>query len=166
MELSDINSRLDQAIDLLVKLKAELSSEVPTLPKEAQALLDAGYCLFCKQKIGPDERAVRGCHEKHARRIARSIEAGELTEYEAISRGIFAPQATAGRKKLSILEEIEKFDFWFADAITAANLIESSDNESIRFLAESLIAQEDAILRSKMEFLSEMKRRGIRPNRT
>jgi len=58
------------------------------------------------------------------------------------------------------------FDFWFADAITAANLIESSDNERIRFLAESLIAQEDAILRSKMEFLSEMKRRGIRPNRT
>lgn len=58
------------------------------------------------------------------------------------------------------------FDFWFADAITAANLIESSDNESIRFLAKSLIAQEDAILRSKMEFLSEMKRRGIRPNHT
>jgi len=55
------------------------------------------------------------------------------------------------------------FDFWFADAIAAANTLLNSENENIRYMAECLIEQEKAILKSKMDFLDEMKRCGIKP---
>lgn len=56
------------------------------------------------------------------------------------------------------------FDFWFADAITAAERLLHADNEAARSLARCLIDQERAILRSKEGFLEEMKRRGIQPS--
>jgi hypothetical protein len=55
------------------------------------------------------------------------------------------------------------FDFWFADAIAAANSLLNSEKENIRYMAESLIEQEKAILKSKIDFLDEMKRCGIKP---
>jgi hypothetical protein len=55
------------------------------------------------------------------------------------------------------------FDFWFADAVAAANKLLNSGNENIRYMAKCLIEQEQAILKSKRSFLDEMKRRGIRP---
>jgi len=55
------------------------------------------------------------------------------------------------------------FDFWFADAIAAANTLLNSENENIRYMAKCLIEQEQAILKSKMDFLDEMKRCGIKP---
>lgn len=118
-------------------------------------------CVVC----GKVESLRRGLCNSHYQLFTRErtkvlAKGGSALDFEAklVEQGLLAPDARSSGNPY--------FDFWFADAITAANLIESSDNESIRFLAESLIAQEDAILRSKMEFLSEMKRRGIRPNRT
>jgi hypothetical protein len=55
------------------------------------------------------------------------------------------------------------FDFWFADAIPAANVLLDSKDDNIRYMAECLIEQEKAILKSKTAFLDEMKRRGIKP---
>ena len=55
------------------------------------------------------------------------------------------------------------FDFWFADAIAAANTLLKYDDANIRYMAECLIEQEKAIHKSKTSFLEEMKRLGIKP---
>ena len=55
------------------------------------------------------------------------------------------------------------FDFWFADAVAAANALLNNEDNNIRYMAECLIEQEQAILKSKTAFLEEMKSRGIKP---
>jgi hypothetical protein len=55
------------------------------------------------------------------------------------------------------------FDFWMGDAVSAANELLNSNDENDRTLAQCLIDQEKAIIKSKADFLAEMKRQGIQP---
>ncbi len=54
------------------------------------------------------------------------------------------------------------FDFWFGDAVAAANVVLKSDDESSRALARCLIEQEQAIIKSRKGFLDEAKRLGVK----
>ena len=55
------------------------------------------------------------------------------------------------------------FDFWFVDAIDAAKRLRESPDDNLRHLAECLIQQEQSIIESKEDFLTETKRLGIKP---
>jgi hypothetical protein len=55
------------------------------------------------------------------------------------------------------------FDFWFADAISAAEKLLHSDDKEARYLAQCLIDSEKAIIKSKESFLAEVKRLGVKP---
>src|SRR5579863_9296367 len=52
------------------------------------------------------------------------------------------------------------FDFWTGDAIASAKHLMKSNDADDRMLAECLINQEEAIVKSKAAFLAEMKRHG------
>jgi hypothetical protein len=55
------------------------------------------------------------------------------------------------------------FDFWFGDAVDCAHkLLHYSDSDA-RDLGQCLIDMEKAAIKSKENFLTEMKRLGIRP---
>lgn len=100
---------------------------------------------------------------------ARNFVSAKDENVRAVAKALLDLTAVASRVKDAMtqggnVDLAPYFDFWFADAIAAANSIKSSDDKNIRHLAESLIAQESAIIRSKTAFLSEMKRRGIRPS--
>lgn len=55
------------------------------------------------------------------------------------------------------------FDFWFVDSVDAAKRLLESPDDNIRHLAECLISQEQAIVESKEDFLTETKRLGVKP---
>lgn len=66
--------------------------------------------------------------------------------------------------KPGIVDLSPYFDFWFADAITAAIANMTSDDKTIRYLSRALIDQESAIIRSKTAFLEAIKNRGLGRN--
>lgn len=55
------------------------------------------------------------------------------------------------------------FDFWFADAVSAAEKLQHADDKDARHLAQCVLDSEKAIIKSKESFLAEMKRLGIKP---
>lgn len=57
------------------------------------------------------------------------------------------------------------FDFWFADAIDAAKRLKKSPDDNTRHLADCLITQEQSIIESKEDFLTETKRLKLKPQR-
>lgn len=106
MEENEIIERLEGLIFELQRFRQEILDGAPVFPQSAQDLLDARTCLVCKNKIEANEPAFRGNHEKHYRQVMRAIERGELTENQAIARGLLAPQATPGRKRIALEEQV------------------------------------------------------------
>ena len=101
MNLELIAQKIATLMAGLEELQRLVVDSQPSLPADAQAAVDAEVCLDCG--LPKDARAgkfVRGLHEACRRRVLRSIASGEITEYEAIARGLIAPVAKSGRKPL------------------------------------------------------------------
>lgn len=108
MDHQDISNRIDAIVLQLTALKAALCVDEPAFPQWAQDLVDQRICLVCKKKIAVNDTPNRGNHERHYRKVKRAIDRGELTEAEAIAKGILAPAKSAGRPRKSLVDEISK----------------------------------------------------------
>jgi hypothetical protein len=102
----DAKATLKEIVRLANSLLEELECDEPKLPEEALELNKKGLCLVCKRKL--DGVVSRMDHEACYRQIMRMIKSGKITERQAIEAGLMAPEAQAGRKrKSSIEDEIE-----------------------------------------------------------
>lgn len=88
----------------------------------------------------------------------------------AVSKAILDLTREATKVQAAVAEDGDVdlapyFDFWFADSIAAANALVKCDDTTaaVRDMAEMLIKQEEAVLKSKAAFLKEMKRLGVKP---
>jgi hypothetical protein len=100
---------------------------------------------------------------------ARNHIDSNLEHVRAVAKALLDLTAVASKVKnaLALGEDIDLapyFDFWFADAIDAANAIKDSSDESVRYIAETLIEQENLVLRSKTSFLAQIKKLGYPPH--
>ncbi|MFN8742870.1 MAG: hypothetical protein ACK5YR_23315 [Pirellula sp.] len=55
-------------------------------------------CLGCDKPISPEEKIVRGCHERCARATYRAIEKGLTTDSERVADGKWLAHAKRGPK--------------------------------------------------------------------
>jgi hypothetical protein len=97
VKILHMRQKLERAVALLQQIIAELDALDPVFPEAAAKKAQAGLCLNCGEPLGPEP--MRGCHEACYHRINTSIRLGELTERDAIERGLLAPKAKPGRKR-------------------------------------------------------------------
>lgn len=103
MDAEEIASELDQinrAVETVAKridnLRSMLFGDM-TFPAWANDLVRERVCLVCREKVKREERYLRGCHERCRKQIERSIEAGELTDAQAVALGKLAAKKSPGR---------------------------------------------------------------------
>ena len=94
-----MREKLERAVALLQQIIAELDALTPVFPDSAAQKVRDGTCLNCGKPLAGD--SMRGCHEACYHRINTSIRMGEINEREAIERGLLAPKAKPGRKKIT-----------------------------------------------------------------
>jgi hypothetical protein len=80
----------------LAKVVENLASEYPPVPDFAKKLSDEKRCLGCKDVI--IGRTIRGLDEKHFKALERRIKKGEISEHDAIARGMLLPPDAGGRR--------------------------------------------------------------------
>lgn len=100
---------------------------------------------------------------------AREMLASPIQEYRDIAKAVLEVTDISLDLQHRLSSQIEAdfapyFDYWFGDAIEAAKRHKASSDKGVAAVAESLIAQEEAIVHSKEAFLLEAKRLNIRPN--
>jgi hypothetical protein len=79
----------------LAKAVENMNSEYPAVPDHAKILVNQKICLGCKK---PHEgRIIRGLHEKCFKALDRKIKSGDISEHDAISRGMLLPPNAGGR---------------------------------------------------------------------
>lgn len=104
-KLGEAFERLEEIRELIRSSGAE-QLDVPIEPKRVSELMEQGICLQCGKKIGPKQRVIRGCHDSCYKRVMERIEAGDLTEQEAITAGQIAAKRITGRpKKTTAIDE-------------------------------------------------------------
>jgi hypothetical protein len=94
-----MRQKLERAVALLQQIIAELDALNPVFPESAAKKVRDGLCLNCGQPLGDD--TTRACHTACYHRINTSIRLGELTEREAIERGLLPPKGKPGRKRIT-----------------------------------------------------------------
>lgn len=97
MNAPEVQKQIDQIIRQLVRLREKVGESVASLPPEALEKLHNRICLNCNEPIPPDVTPIRGCHSSCRKSISRQVEKGELTDEQAIKRGMWAPPNVAGR---------------------------------------------------------------------
>lgn len=97
MNPPEIQKQIDQIIQQLLRLRENVEESVPSLPPEAIEKLNNRICLNCGEPIPKDVSPIRGCHSSCRKSIRRQIEKGELTDDQAIRRGMWAPPNVSGR---------------------------------------------------------------------
>lgn len=80
----------------IAKVVENLGSEYPPVPDFAKQLSDEKRCLGCKELIVG--RTIRGLDERHFKALERRIKKGEISEHDAISRGMLLPPDQGGRR--------------------------------------------------------------------
>jgi hypothetical protein len=98
MDATALKIRLENIARELAAMRALLEEEAGEFPAWAQELVDQQICLDCRKKIHPKDPQTRGNHATCARRITRRIDAGELTDAEAVRNGLLAPRKSPGPK--------------------------------------------------------------------
>ena len=102
--------------------------------------------------------------------FARNSHNAQNEDLRAVAKAVLdaTHEATTVQKAIAANGKVDLapyFDFWFGDAIEAANRLIDSDDENTRYLAKCVIGQQKAVADSKESFLREMKRLGVEPNR-
>ncbi len=146
MDPNAIAEKLSSLIEELQSLHRMISEGPGTLPAEARSMLKKRICLGCGKPIPADERSVRGNHEACWKRIQRAIEAGRMTEDEAIQNGFLAPKRTGGRpqKHTRLSEYLRQKD-------TAAQKTSEFDELASNAVAEMAADLDAAIARDEAE---------------
>ncbi len=105
MDIQQVLGQVDLLIKALEAFRTSLSQAEPTLPSNAQEKADSGICLICGvslQKHPTKDQAwtgkiVRGNHASCFRALIREMDAGTLTDSQAISKGLLLPRKAGGR---------------------------------------------------------------------
>jgi len=84
---AEISKRIDQIMVQLTQVKSLLDTRVTAESKEAIRRAEQGLCTYCSEKLEPGERAFRGAHQRCYKRVNRAINAGTITDQQAINRG-------------------------------------------------------------------------------
>lgn len=102
----DILKLVQQAEDLLVRVKYLLLRDTANFPEEAQKMLDQRICLGCGKRIPKTVRVFRGNHERCYRRTYRKIQDGKISDREAVDAELLSPAAPGGKiRKSTHLDE-------------------------------------------------------------
>ena len=97
----DIKSLIQLAGNLLERARYLLERESSGFPEELRELVQQRICLGCRKKIPGSVRVVRGNHESCYRRVHRKIQAGILSDTEAIDAGLLTPPSPGGKSRQS-----------------------------------------------------------------
>jgi hypothetical protein len=97
MHPSDIQRQIDGIIQQLVQLREQVAEDGGVLPADAIQKLKDRICLNCGEPIPRSTSPVRGCHPSCRKAVKRQIDAGILTDVQAINRGMWAPPNVSGR---------------------------------------------------------------------
>lgn len=98
MDTEAIARQIEMLTSGLAVLKRMIEQGSPSFPAESQSLVDKGLCLNCRKPLGKD-RPVRGNHEKCYRQTKRAMDAGELTEFDAVQSGLLLPKDAGGNRR-------------------------------------------------------------------
>jgi hypothetical protein len=95
-----MRDQIKAAIAILQDVLMAIDDTEPDMPEEAKKLLSKGICLNCKKPLGDDDH-LRGVHRKCFQRIRRNIRDGQLSEAQAIEKGVLASKKVAGRPRIT-----------------------------------------------------------------
>ena len=99
MDTEAVTERIDSIIQELTQLRSMVTEGTGVFPDWAKLKMQKRICLNCGKPISKNQRVIRGCHDSCQKQIKRSIERGELTDAQAVSRGMLAPPQSGGRKR-------------------------------------------------------------------
>lgn len=68
-------------------------------PEWARLLVESQICLVCRQNIKVGQKSVRGLHQYCARKTWKVIHSGKMTEIQAVTAGLMAPESRPGPKE-------------------------------------------------------------------
>lgn len=89
MDVEAIQKRVGRLIEELQTVQKMLSEGVPTFPDGMREFVEKGICLNCRKPLSEMKtRPTRGNHGSCYREIIARIKRGEITEYEAITKGL------------------------------------------------------------------------------
>lgn len=102
----EIRVKLDAMATQLVAIYRVLDAGEPALPAKKSDWIERRICLLCEKQIASKDRSIRGCHERCYRKTKRRLDAGDLTENEAITAGFLSPKRAPGKSaELNALTE-------------------------------------------------------------
>lgn len=99
MNKNEIAKLLAKLTEVAAQLQCAFENREPDAPPEALEKAALGLCLYCAEVLDDGGRTFRGAHERCYKRVNRAINAGTLTEIQAVERGYILPVTSKGGRR-------------------------------------------------------------------
>ncbi len=93
-----MTKRLDLLLAQLSALREEIAAGEPVFPAWALEKVTKGICLGCGKSIPKTEKSQRGNDLTCYRQVMRAIERGDLTDHNAVEKGLLSPKGKAKQR--------------------------------------------------------------------